>query len=85
MDANPRGTAALHGFIERVVRRLVDDPSQVEIHTRDGDTVLFEVRVAPDDRGRVIGREGRTVRSLRLLVAAAGKKAGTNATLEILD
>ena len=79
------GTAALRGFVERTVRRLVDDPHQVQVHTRDGEPVLVEVRVAPEDRGRLIGREGRTVRSLRLLVAAAGKKAGVHATLEILD
>lgn len=68
-----------------LARKLVDHPDAVEVHVREGDTVLYELRVAPEDQGRIIGREGRTVRSLRTVVQTAARKQGFRATLEILE
>ena len=75
----------LHELVRFLILGLVDHPDAVEIHVRDGAQLLFEVRVAPEDQGRVIGREGRTIRSLRTLVQTAARKEGTRASLELVD
>jgi len=65
---------------------LVEKPEAVvikEINTEDSNVI--ELRVAPEDIGKVIGRNGRIARSLRTLVTAAGVKEGKNYTLEIID
>ncbi|HEX4825694.1 MAG TPA: KH domain-containing protein [Candidatus Polarisedimenticolaceae bacterium] len=73
-------------LVELIAKALVDDPSAVHVDVveQDGATVL-ELRVAPDDLGKVIGKQGRTARSLRTIVAAAGTKRNTRAVLEIRD
>jgi predicted RNA-binding protein YlqC (UPF0109 family) len=58
-----------------IVRALVDDPEQVEVGKVEGErSIIFEVRVAPDDLGKVIGKGGRIANALRTLVRAAGTK-----------
>ncbi len=77
----PRDTRAL---CEYLVRGLVDDPASVEVveARREGAAVLV-VRVAPDDRGKVIGRQGRVVRALRTVVRAGGIRSGGATHVEI--
>src|SRR5678815_4269880 len=58
----------------RILRWMVDRPDDVEV--RDGETTVLEARVAPDDVGKVLGRSGRTVRSLRALLRARGERDG---------
>ena len=65
--------------------RLVDDPSAVDVRVVPGSPTLYEAIVAPDDIGQVVGREGRIVKSIRSLVAAAAQKRGEYATFEIVD
>jgi predicted RNA-binding protein YlqC (UPF0109 family) len=72
----------MHHLIETIARALVDSPDQVAV--TDKDTVL-ELRVAPSDIGRVIGRQGRTVRSLRSILNAAGMKSNRRFTLEVIE
>jgi predicted RNA-binding protein YlqC (UPF0109 family) len=72
----------MHHLIETIARALVDAPDQVAV--TDKDTVL-ELRVAPSDIGRVIGRQGRTVRSLRSILNAAGMKSNRRFTLEVIE
>ncbi|MFQ6096765.1 MAG: KH domain-containing protein [Armatimonadota bacterium] len=73
-------------LVEHLVRALVDHPDQVQVRQVEGErTVMFEVKVAPDDMGKVIGRQGRTANALRTLVSAAAMKQRRRATLEILD
>jgi predicted RNA-binding protein YlqC (UPF0109 family) len=72
----------MHNLIETIARALVDSPDQVAV--TDKDTVL-ELRVAPSDIGRVIGRQGRTVRSLRSILNAAGMKSNRRFTLEVIE
>jgi predicted RNA-binding protein YlqC (UPF0109 family) len=69
-----------------IAKALVDDPAAVTVREveADGSTVL-ELSVAPDDLGKVIGKQGRTARSLRTIVAAAGAVRRRRATLEILE
>ena len=72
-------------FLTDLLHRLVDDPSAVEVKVIPGSPTLYEATVAPDDIGQVVGREGRIVKSIRALVAAAAQKRGEYATFEIVD
>jgi predicted RNA-binding protein YlqC (UPF0109 family) len=73
-------------LVEHLVRALVDHPDEVDVRQVDGErTVMFEVKVSPEDMGKVIGRQGRTANALRTLVSAAAMKQRKRATLEILD
>jgi len=69
-------------LIENIARALVDTPDKVSV-TRTGDQI--ELRVAPADIGTVIGRQGRTARSLRTILAAAGSKQNRRLSLEIIE
>lgn len=74
-------------LVEFVARSLVDEKDQVrveEIDTRDRSTIL-ELRVAPEDLGKVIGRQGRTARAIRTLLSAASSTGGRHYSLEIVD
>ena len=73
-------------LVEYLARRLVDEPSAVRAEEveREGDLVI-ELHVAPDDVGKVIGRQGRIARALRTLVRAGGAHEGRRLVLEIVD
>ena len=73
-------------LVEFLAKSLVDEPDAVKIRTmeRDQATVL-ELEVAPPDLGKVIGRQGRTARAMRTLLAAAGQKTRRRYILDILD
>ena len=73
-------------FLLEVVRRFVADPGAVSVEEleRDGNSVL-RLTVAADDRGKVIGRQGRIIRSLRTLVRAGGAHEGKRYLLEIAE
>jgi predicted RNA-binding protein YlqC (UPF0109 family) len=74
------------GLIEYIARALVDQPDAVELKSSEAEGgILYELKVAPDDVGKVIGRDGRTVNALRTVIAAAALKKGEKARLEILD
>jgi predicted RNA-binding protein YlqC (UPF0109 family) len=73
-------------LVDFLAKSLVDDPDSVSVHSydREGTTVL-ELEVAPADLGKVIGRQGRTARAMRTLLAAAGQKTRRRFVLDILD
>jgi predicted RNA-binding protein YlqC (UPF0109 family) len=72
--------------IERIISALVGEPGAVEIaEIEDGKTVRLEVRVAPHDMGRIIGREGRTVKAIRNILFAAGQKHGKRFHLDLIE
>ncbi len=72
--------------VEVIARALVDDPDAVRVTESDQrGTAVIELFVAPEDLGRVIGRQGRTASALRTLVAAAAEHAGVKAMLEIRE
>jgi predicted RNA-binding protein YlqC (UPF0109 family) len=76
----------LEALLTILARGLVEAPGRVSVHEhREGDRCLLELEVAPDDRGRVIGRRGRTADALRTLLEAAGRRRGLNCEVEILD
>jgi uncharacterized protein len=72
-------------LVEYLARGLVDKPDEVKVERveRDG-AIVLELRVASDDVGKVIGRQGRIVRALRTLVRASGARSNERALLEIV-
>lgn len=75
-------------LVEEIAKALVDAPDDVVVNVREpaGDQVtVLELRVAPADLGKVIGKQGRTARSIRTLLAAAGTKLNKRFTLEIME
>ena len=78
--------ASLEGLITYLAKGLVDRPDQVELRARDAEGArVFELKVAPEDIGKVIGRDGRTIHAIRTLLSAAALKNGQKARLELLD
>ena len=73
-------------LIEDIAKALVDTPEEVVVRQVEGEQVtVLELRVAPSDLGKVIGKQGRTARSIRTLLGAAGMKLNRRFTLEILE
>jgi uncharacterized protein len=72
-------------LVEYVVKGLVDQPDQVVVtETRRGGNVTLELKVAPDDMGRVIGKGGRVANAIRSLLRVMATKDSTRVTLEIM-
>lgn len=72
--------------LEYVARALVDEPDAVEVTEVAGErSVILQLKVAPDDMGKVIGKRGRTVRAMRSLVRAAGSRQGVTTLVEIVE
>lgn len=72
-------------LIEYLVKELVDDPDQVDINEIPGDeATTYEVRVAPDDLGKVIGKQGRIANALRTVAKAAAMKHKRKVYVEIV-
>jgi len=72
-------------LVEFVAKSLVDDPSQVHVSEIEGETsIILELRVGPEDMGRVIGRGGRTANAMRTLVRVIAAKQGKRIALEIV-
>jgi predicted RNA-binding protein YlqC (UPF0109 family) len=73
-------------LIEYIARALVDNPDEVAVKEVEGEkTTVYELRVGSGDLGKVIGKHGRTARSIRTLLNAAATKSGKRAVLEILE
>ncbi|HEV7968968.1 MAG TPA: KH domain-containing protein [Candidatus Acidoferrum sp.] len=73
-------------LVEAIAKALVDHPEQVQVRSVDGEQVtVLELRVHPEDLGKVIGRQGRTAKSIRTILGAAGMKIRKRLTLEILE
>ena len=73
-------------LIEDIAKALVDIPEEVTINEIAGQqTTVLELKVAPSDLGKVIGKQGRTARSIRTILGAAGMKLNRRYTLEILE
>jgi len=73
-------------LVEEIAKALVDIPDEVQVQEIQGEQItVLELRVAPSDLGKVIGKQGRTARSIRTLLGAAGMKLNRRFQLEILD
>lgn len=73
-------------LVEFIAKALVDQPDAVEVRAIEGEqTLVLEVKVAPDDVGKIIGKQGRIVNALRTVVKAAAVRTGKRVTIEILS
>ena len=69
-----------------VARNLVDNPDQVSVTQRDADgEIVLELRVAPEDMGKVIGRQGRIAKEIRTLVRSVAQRSGKRVSIDIID
>ena len=69
-----------------IVQSLVDDPSQVSVTERKADgEIIYEVRVADGDMGKVIGRQGRIAKEIRTVIKTVAQRTGEKVTVEIVD
>jgi uncharacterized protein len=73
-------------LVEFIVKSLVDNPDQVEVHEVDDQSgTIVEVSVAQPDMGRVIGKSGRVINSIRSIVQVAAAKRGQRVSVEIIE
>lgn len=73
-------------LIELISKKLVEHPEDVQVRVIEGDDgQTYELRVHPDDMGRVIGKNGRVAKAVRMLVSSAAAKQDVRATLEIVE
>ncbi|MCJ7439997.1 MAG: KH domain-containing protein [Thermoanaerobaculaceae bacterium] len=73
-------------LVEQIAKALVDQPDKVQVREVQGEqTTVLELRVATEDLGKVIGKQGKTARAVRTLLAAAGMKVRRRFVLEILE
>lgn len=76
----------MKNLVEFVAESLVDEPDYVNVRTREREqATVIELEVAPEDLGKVIGRQGRTARAIRTLLNAAGQKTRRRYILDIVD
>jgi predicted RNA-binding protein YlqC (UPF0109 family) len=76
----------MRALIEQIAKALVDEPEQVAVQAVDEDDgTVLELKVAPNDLGKVIGKQGRTARAMRTLLGAASMKLQKRYSLEILE
>ena len=72
-------------LVEMIARSLVDNPDEVQVNEIENEaSVLIELRVAPEDMGKVIGKQGKIAKSIRTLTKAAAAKAGKRVAVEIM-
>jgi uncharacterized protein len=77
--------SSMKELVEFIAKSLVDDPTQVHVSEIEGENaVILELRVGPEDMGRVIGKGGRTANAMRRLIRVMAAKEGKRANLEIV-
>ena len=80
------GEESMQKLIEMIAKALVDKPEEVEVTEVEGEqTTVVELKVAKEDLGKVIGKQGRTARALRTILSAASTKIRRRSVLEILE
>lgn len=79
-------TVQVDELVREIARALVDEPNAVEVEAVNrGENTILELRVSPQDVGKVIGKQGRTARSVRTILGAVGMKLRHRYTLDILE
>jgi hypothetical protein len=76
----------MKNLVKFIAQALVDNPEQVQVHEIEGEqTSVIELKVAKEDLGKVIGKQGRTARAMRTILSAASTKIRKRSVLEILE
>jgi len=76
----------MRALVEQIAHALVDAPDEVQVTAvEDGVATILELRVAPNDLGKVIGKQGRTAKSIRVILGAASMKLNKRCTLDIIE
>ena len=68
-----------------IAQNLVEHPEQVTVESYEGDPLVLELRVAPEDMGKVIGRGGRIAKEIRAIIKAVAQRKGVRVSVEIVD
>ena len=77
---------AMKEFVEFIAKHLVENPESVKVSEVNGAySTVYELKVAPNDMGKIIGKHGRNVQAFRVVLNALARKAGKHATLEIVE
>jgi predicted RNA-binding protein YlqC (UPF0109 family) len=85
-ETQPEATSPLRELIHAIAVELVDHPEEVEVVEIPGEhNSIIELRVAKEDIGKVIGKEGRTAQSMRTILTAVSQKLGRRVHLDIVD
>jgi hypothetical protein len=85
MNVDDTVEVTMKDLVEYMAKALVEDPSQVRVREVVGETsVIYELSVAPEDMGRIIGKRGRVANAMRILLRAAATRQGKRAILEIV-
>ncbi len=73
-------------LVQVIAKSLVDNPDQVHVNEVDGEqSIILELRVAPEDMGKVIGKQGRVAKAIRTVVKAAALNVDKKVVVEIID
>ena len=73
-------------LVKYIAVNLVDKPDEVQVEVKEGEnSTVIELRVAPEDMGKVIGRQGRIAKEIRTLMRSVAQKNGTRVSVEIVD
>lgn len=76
----------MKGLVESIAKALVDNPDRVQVSQLDGEqSSIIELKVAPEDMGKVIGKQGRNVQAIRVILGAVGMKLKKRVNLEIVE
>jgi len=74
------------GLVESIAKSLVDNPDRVQVSQLDGEqSSIIELKVAPEDMGKIIGKQGRNVQAIRVILGAVGMKLKKRVNLEIVE
>ena len=68
-----------------MAKSLVDNPDSVTVAEVEGETTVLELRVAPEDMGKVIGRQGRIAKEIRTIIKSVAQRTGQKVSVEIVD
>ena len=68
-----------------MAKNLVDNPDAVTVTEIEGENTVLELRVAPEDMGKVIGRQGRIIKEVRILMKAVAQRKGKKVSVEVID
>ncbi|MCJ7565850.1 MAG: KH domain-containing protein [Candidatus Aminicenantes bacterium] len=76
----------MKGLVELIAKALVDNPDRVQVSQLDGEqSSIIELKVAPEDMGKIIGKQGRNVQAIRVILGAVGMKLKKRVNIEIVE